>query len=102
MQTKYKPSDIVYVVSEFRVIKSVITDVVITRNTKGETVEYVLYSYNDLKKKQRKFIEAMLVDNLEDAKKSALTNWERIKKQVEEGIKGLTNESFEPIKDDSK
>jgi len=103
MKTKYKVDDIVYVVNDFRVVKSVIDSVNIRIDKNGEHVIYNVYEYKkqNSQRKVRQYEEAFLVDNLKIAKQSALTNWERITIQVEKDLNNLTDKMFEPEKNDS-
>jgi len=98
---KYDVNDIVYYVNDFRVVKSVVDEVIIKSDKQGTHVLYLLSPYNkDGKSKGINCVEAFLVDNLSLAKESALTNWKRITQEVKESIEKLTEESFESIKND--
>lgn len=102
---KYDVDDIVYVVDEFRVIKSIIASVIITQDKQGTHVKYNAYSYQQkdaIKRKRREFIEAMLIDNLITAKQSALANWRTITQRIENDLNNLTEKDFEPIENENK
>lgn len=97
METKYKINDIVYYVNDFRVVKCIINEVVIKTDKQGTHILYLLSPYKrDGKSKNINCLEAFLVDNLTTAKESALTNWKKITQQVENDLKNLTDEAFEP------
>jgi len=101
METKYEINDIVYYVNDFRVVKSIVEEVVIKKDAQGTHTHYLLSPYKkDGKNKGVNASEAFIVDDLETAKKSALTNWKRISEQVKTDLENLTYESFEPIKND--
>jgi len=101
MKTKYKVNDIVYYVNDFRVVKSIVDEVVIKMDKDGTHVLYLLSPYNkDGKSKGVNCVEAFIVDNLTLAKESALANWRRITQEVQRSIETLTEESFESTKND--
>jgi hypothetical protein len=98
---KYNVNDIVYYVNDFRVVKSIVDEVVIKSDKDGTHVLYLLSPYNkDGKSKGVNCVEAFIVDNLSLAKESALTNWRRITQEVQSSIENLTEKSFEPLKND--
>lgn len=101
METKYKVNDVVYYVKEFHVVKSVVNKITITEDSQGTTLLYTLVAYNK-KAKPIVCVEAQLVDTLKIAKQSALTNWERITKQVKNDLEQLTEKDFEPDEQPSK
>jgi len=99
MKTKYNVGDVVYWVSDYKVVKSTVKEVVIKKTCYGVKITYMIVSYkvpNDVRKQQQ-CVEAQLVTTIVEAKESALLNWTRITKQVEESLINLTDKSFEPI-----
>ena len=93
---KYNVHDIVYYINDFRVVKSIIDEVIIKQDKDGTHVLYLLSSYKkDGKSKSMNCVEAYLVDNLKTAKESALANWRRITQDVQKNIENLTDEMFE-------
>ena len=99
IETTYKVGDVIYVVNDFRVVKSIVDSIVIKEDQKGTTVSYNIYEYskkNDAKKKIRTCLECYIVKDLEIAKQSALANWRTITAQVEKDLNNLTDEMFEP------
>jgi len=97
--TKYNVNDVVYIVEEFRVVKSIIDSIIITKDNSGERISYITYAYKDknIKPKKRQYSEAMIVDNLETARQSALANWRTITQDVKKQLEKLTDKDFEPI-----
>ena len=105
IETKYTLDDTVYVINEYKIIKSVVSSIVLTKDKRGEHITYNVYPYceRDKEKKHiRPIIEACLVATLDEARQSALANWRRITLQVEKDLNNLTDEAFEANKDDSK
>jgi len=98
MKHKYQINEIVYVVEEYRVIKSIVDSITIVKDIKGEQLRYIVYPYNQKNKnpKKRQYVEAYLVSNLEVARQSALANWRTITQQVEKDLLNLKDEDFEP------
>ena len=96
---RYDVNNIVYYINDYRVVKSVIDEVIIKQDKNGTHISYTISSY---KKDKKPFncVEAYLVDDLETAKQSALTNWRNITQDVEKQLTNLTEEMFEPIKND--
>ena len=91
--------DIVYVVDNFKVVKSIIEAVDVRNDKTGTTIRYEVVPYKKPDGKKRVYAEANLVSDLEIAKLGALTNWQNITNDVETQLNNLTEESFEPIKE---
>jgi len=97
MESKYGVNDVVYVVDQYKVIKSIIDSVMLVCDSKGEHLTYVVYPYAEKNEKPRKrsYVEAMLVEDLEIAKQSALANWRKINLDVTKQLENLTDKDFE-------
>lgn len=103
MKTKYQIDDVVYHVVDYKIMKVIIEGVIIKTDRTGTHTIYVISSYNkDGKTRERNATEAFLVDTLDIAKESALTNWTRITAEVRKGIINTTEESFDTIKNEIK
>ena len=98
METKYDVGDVVYVVKDYKVIKSIIDSVVIKKDASGKHTQYNLYSFlhQNEKRKIIAYTECFLVDDLETAKKSAMLNWNKIVKSITEQMGELKDEDFNP------
>jgi hypothetical protein len=95
MEPIYNTDDIVYYVNDYKVIKCVIDSVIVKQDRTGFQTIYSISPYNKKDGKPINCVGAYLVDNLETARQSALTNWKRITEQVEEQLNKLTDEDFE-------
>lgn len=100
-ELKYKIGDVVYLVHDYKVVKSIVDSIAINLTKDGKVVMYNIYPYASVAtKKVRAWNEAYLVESLEKAKQSALANWKTITQDVEKQLNNLTDEMFEPRKDE--
>jgi len=100
METKFNVGDVVYVIQDYKVIKSLIESIVVKKDKTGTHLQYNVYSYlhqNETKRKVVPYNEANLVETLEVAKKSAMLNWNNIVKSVTEQLAELKDEDFNPL-----
>jgi len=95
MKTKFNVKDTVYWVNDYKIVKSIVKEVIIRTDKNGTSVLYNIVSVLD--GKERMSVEAQLVDNLSTAKRSATINWGTITKDVAEQIDNMTEQSFKPL-----
>jgi len=96
MKTKFNVKDTVYWVNDYKIVKSIVKEVIVRTDKNGTSTLYNIVSVLD--GKERMSIEAQLVDNLSTAKRSAIINWGTITKDVAEQIDKMTELSFEPLR----
>jgi hypothetical protein len=102
MEAKYKVNEEVFVVNEYRIVKVRIDSIVVTETVQGKSLEYTVSALKEGKNRQMNFKEAYLVKTLDEAKTSALKNWENIYESVKKGINSLTLESYQKAEDEAK
>lgn len=101
IETKYKVGEVVYVVQEFRVVKSIIESIVVRKDAKNEKISYNVYEYaqkNNPKRKTKPCLECYIVKDFDEAKQSAITNWKQITEKVMNDLNNLSDDIFEPKK----
>jgi len=100
METKFNVGDISYYVHDYKLIKIFIKMVTVQTDKSGTTVLYTVTSFTN--KKEFQCREAELVDNLSEAKSSALQNWDRICKDVYNQLNSISEKDFEPLKESNE
>ena len=101
---KYKIGDVLYHVRDVNVGKIVVDSIVIKDTGKKKEVTYNVYGYrhkNDERKKIVPVNVSCLVKDLTTAKQSALLNLENLVTEARRNIKNITEETFEPPKNDT-
>ena len=104
INSKYNVNDIVYVVKEFNIIKGIVKSIDIKITEKKSSYIYNIIGYknqNDPKVRTYPFKECYLVDTLELAKASAKINLEQTYLSAKSFLNNLTNEMFEPVKEEN-
>ena len=102
MNPKYKVNEEVFLVKDYKIVKVKIEKIVISETAQATTLEYVITPLNDSKMKSMAFAEAFLVATLEEAKQSALANWETITRTVRQQLETLTEKSYQAKDDEQK
>ena len=95
MIAKYNVKDTVYYVNDFRIVKSIVKEVIVKTDKNGTNILYNIKAVLD--GKERMSVEAQLVESLAIAKQSATVNWATITRNVAEQIDNMTEKSFEPM-----
>ncbi len=88
---KFNVNDDVYIVQDYKISKAKVLAVLQVIEEKNAYIEYRLMCRDN---KVRLINQAYLVNTLDQAKKAATTNMERIYVQVIESIKNLTEEQL--------
>ncbi|MHA1738810.1 MAG: hypothetical protein ACTSWD_09510 [Candidatus Heimdallarchaeota archaeon] len=102
MNPKFKVNEDVFVVKDYKIVKCKIEKIVISETVSGKTLDYVVTPLNETKTKSMSFAEAYLVETLEEAKQSALANWETISRNVKRQLETLTEESYKKQDEEQK
>jgi len=95
MDSKYQVNEEVFVVKEYKIVKCKIEKIVVSKTATEEKLEYIVSPIGVDKAKQLAFSEAYIVETLEEAKQSALANWETIYRNVKKNIETLSEKSYE-------
>lgn len=85
MEPKFNINEIVYLISDYKLIPCQIEQFIITQDANGLRNTYKIKTIsNDPNHKviEKVVIEACLVKDFKEAKEAALTNWERIYEYV--------------------
>lgn len=97
MNHKFKIGEEIYIVQGYKVVKCLILRIVTTETKEKESFEYIVSPLTWIEKdkqKEKAFTEAYMVKTLEEAKASALLNWENTYSSVKGQLEALTEESY--------
>jgi len=96
IQSRFNIHEEVYVVQEYKVVKCRIEKIIVCKTIDAERLEYIVVPLNidkQEKTREKSFSEAYIVKTLEEAKASALINWENIYKRVKSQLEALKDDS---------
>lgn len=100
IESRFKINEVVFVVQEYKVVKCRVEKIIVTKTVSNESLIYVVIPLNleaQGKKVEKSFSEAYIVKTFEEARKSALINWETIYSKVKSQLETLTDESTENV-----
>ena len=94
-ESKYNVGEKVFVVSDYKVVKVEIKEIICRKVASKAVVEYLVVPINSKKETVKAFAEAYLVKDFDKAKESALINWESIYGNVKNALNNLKESDFD-------